>query len=51
MNWPESPRSGAFWRFGVSLIKDCCRAGVSMLKYALNKHVIGGARIKRWIEI
>jgi hypothetical protein len=46
----KAPDWGAFWRFGVSL-RDCHRSGVTALKYTLNKHVIGGARLERWIEI
>jgi hypothetical protein len=30
-----------------SALRDC----VSALKYTLNKHVITGSRIERWIEI
>ncbi len=45
-SWPEGPDRGPSGVLG-SALKDC----VSALKYTLNKHVIGGARIERWIEI
>ena len=49
-SWPEGPRFGGLLAFWVSL-KGLSSAGVSALKSTLNKHVIGGARIERWIEI